>query len=47
LQFTTGCGVFSVTVTLNIGGAMYLNTTVKIPEMKGKIISKKKAGIHP
>ncbi len=23
---------------------MYLNTTVKIPEMKGKIISKKKAG---
>ena len=23
---------------------MYLNTTVKIPEMKGKIISKKKGG---
>lgn len=31
-------------VTLNTGGVMYLNTTVKIPEMKGKIISKKKGG---
>lgn len=31
-------------VTLNAGGVMYLNTTVKIPEMKGKIISKKKGG---
>ena len=39
-----GYGTFSVTVTLNTGGDMYLNTTVKIPEMKGKIISKKKGG---
>lgn len=31
-------------VALNTGGVMYLNTTVKIPEMKGKIISKKKGG---
>ena len=29
-------------VTLNIGGVMYFNTTVKIPEIKGKIIAKKK-----
>ena len=29
-------------VTLNIGGVMYFNTTVKIPEIKGKIITKKK-----
>ena len=29
-------------VTLNMGGVMYLNTTVKIPEIKGKIITKKK-----
>ena len=39
-----GCGTFSVTVTLNTGGDMYLNTTVKIPEIKGKIIFKKKNG---
>ena len=37
-----GYAIFSVTVTLNIGGVMYLNTTVKIPEIKGKIITKKK-----
>lgn len=44
LQFVTRCGIFSVTVTLNIGGVMYLNTTVRIPEIKGKIITKKKGG---
>ena len=37
--------MFSVTITLNIGGAMYLNTTVNIPEIRGKIISKKKGGM--
>ncbi len=35
-------GIFSVTVTLNKESKMYLNTTVKIPEKKGKIITKKK-----
>ena len=44
MHFQRRCGIFSVTVTLNIGGAMYLNTTVRIPEIKGKIITKKKGG---
>ena len=42
LYFLYGYAVFSATVTLNTGGVMYLNTTVKIPEIKGKIIAKKK-----
>ena len=44
MLFLTGCAIFSVTVTLNIGGAMYLNTTVQIPKLKGKIFTKKKGG---
>ena len=40
----TRCGIFSVTVTLNMEELMYLNTTVKIPKIKGKIITKKKGG---
>ena len=38
------CDIFGVTVTLNEEEHMYLNTTVKIPSSKGKIITKKKGG---
>ena len=44
MRLRTGCGIFSVTVTLNTEEPMYFDTTVKIPEMKGKIITKKKGG---
>ncbi len=44
LKSSLKSGIFSVTVTLNMEDQMYLNTTVKIPESKGKIITKKKGG---
>ena len=37
-----GNGIFSVNVTLYIGGVMYFNTTVEIPKIKGRIIRRKR-----